>query len=134
MFVRWKRRASQWGRQCSRRRPFREAFGEEERAARGASLDAVLVKSERTEGKVKQRFVAHLATVKERNIPRPCIRACFWREVGARLDGLGIEGAERERIEAKLAEKVNRPTEAEQAEAKATSQATHERIMALRRV
>jgi hypothetical protein len=103
MFVRWKiRKSTDTGGRYFRRR------GQ-------ATHYAVLVESVRIEGKPRQRFVAHLARIAEGK-QEIHDRADFWRAAISGLDKLGINGPARERAEAKLAEKVRRPTDEETAE------------------
>jgi hypothetical protein len=93
MFVRWKTRP-------------RAGFD-------GPLLSAVLVRSERINGKPRQKIVACLASIRETIIDNPYRRYYFWRKVDKRLESLGLEKAEHERIVAALASRVPRPTEAE---------------------
>ena len=100
MYVRWQSRA---------------------RKRRGGSplLTAVLVECRRIDGRPRQRTVAYLGSIREGGIESTLARLVkFWLGVTERLDQLGdaITPEERERIEAALAKRVRRVTNAEQAE------------------
>jgi hypothetical protein len=87
------------------------------------SLDAVLVESRRVQGKVVQRHIAHLGSVKEISIARAgwepsdeydvnrqvTERQSFWRKVDRRLEGLRLDAATRAAVESALVSVVPRP-------------------------
>jgi hypothetical protein len=78
-------------------------------------LMAFLVRSERQGGKVRQRIVAYLGSVKEEYLGEWCMQDLFWSRAAARLDALALDRAERDRIEEALARVVRRPTPEETA-------------------
>jgi hypothetical protein len=93
MFVRWKRRKRTYG---------RGGRGEEGAERAGDSIDVVLVESLRVGGRVRQRFVCHLAHVHEKQMAWIGRRADFWKQVIPRLDALRLDLSERAKIEAQL--------------------------------
>jgi len=76
---------------------------------------AILVENTRADGKPRQKHIAYLVGFTESRIKIAVQRCYLWDAVSARLDDLGnrITAADRERIEAAIAEKVPRPTVAE---------------------
>ena len=86
MYVRWKRtkRKDRWG--------------------YGDTLTAVLVKSERVNGQPRQKFIAHLGSIREGRIDVQGARLNFWDNVEAKLASLPEEQADR--IREKLSQKV----------------------------
>ena len=90
------------------------------RKRRGGSplLTAILVECRRIENRPRQRTVAYLGSIREGCIESTLARHVkFWLGVTERLDQLGdaITPGERERIEAALAKRVRRVTDAEHA-------------------
>jgi hypothetical protein len=79
----------------------------------GQALSAQLVRSERVEGRPRQRFVAYLGTVHVNWIERGFHRKLFWRGADQRLANLDLPAAERARVERALQATVPRPTAAE---------------------
>ena len=78
----------------------------------GASLAAVVVESERRDGKVRQRFVGRVGTVRERDLAtsareRELLR--FWRQARWRLDRMGLSPEQRARVEDQLARRIPKP-------------------------
>jgi hypothetical protein len=68
---------------------------------------AVLVESERVEGKPRQRHVAYLASILDSRIQHPTQRYFFWDKVRSAFDGLpDLPARERRAIERRIAEKV----------------------------
>jgi len=131
MFVRWKRRRLQRTGDDIDRRLYHDRRGNERVTAvptkrnlavgayireSGAEpmpeycLDAVLVESQRIDGRPRQRFVAHLGTIREQDVTDPRQRVQFWRGVNIRLDEIGITDGDRDRIAATLANRVVPPT------------------------
>jgi hypothetical protein len=102
MFVRWQSRQRE-------RAPF--GFG------RGGDTHwrAIVVESARIAGKPKQRHIAYLVGFTESAIEIEAQRCHLWDHISARLDQLGnqITPDDREKIEASVAAKVQRPTAAE---------------------
>ena len=94
MYARWKRRAL-------------KRVGDGPPAYR---LDLVLVESRRVDGRPRQRFVAHLSTIREDRAGDVRQRTWFWQALDAKLDGLGITGDARARIEGIAASRVAPPT------------------------
>jgi hypothetical protein len=76
---------------------------------------AIIVESTRVNGKPKQRHVAYLAGFTESAIKIDAQRCFIWDSITDRLDRLGnrITPADRQKIEAAVAEKVPRPTPVE---------------------
>jgi len=76
---------------------------------------AQLVKSERVDGKPRQRIVAYLGALQDgaRDVRA---REWFWKRLLPRLDALNLDAAERARIVAQIAEVVPRGTEVERLE------------------
>jgi hypothetical protein len=101
MYVRWQ----------SRKRRNR-AFG---RGRRDIHWRAILVKSERVNGKPMQRHIAYVGGITDSAIAIVHQRCWFWDAVKERLDGLGkrVSPEDRKNIEAAIAEKVARPTKTE---------------------
>ena len=105
---------------------------------------ASLVASERQDGQPRQRHLAYLgcfreyakrwwsqATYQDAVILRATNSCGFWDDADGRLDALDLSPADRQRIEAALAQKVARPTERQRrelAEARARWAAAHARL------
>jgi len=82
MFVRWKRRRMRGAWACSwQRRTGGPVF----------VRYAVLVESAREAGKVRQRFIAHLAHIPEPLMSMALHRGLFWRDVNRRLAELQVD-------------------------------------------
>jgi hypothetical protein len=79
----------------------------------GDSLDAVLVKSERVNGKPRQKVVCYLARVNEGRLNHRALPFEFWEAVGPKLSSLDLSAEEYAKIESQLAAVVRRPSEAE---------------------
>ncbi len=109
MFVRWKRRKRTYGRGGGGCR------GEWEADRAGDSIDVVLVESLRVGGRVRQRFVCHLAHVHENQMDWVGRRADFWEQIIPRLDALRLDLSERAKIEAQLDRVMPRLSPDEQA-------------------
>ena len=87
------------------------------------ALTAALVESKRVNGTPRQRFVAHLGTLKvwdngvgdvvmgSGGKSYQAVVVSFWRDVEKRLDALGDVIPDREQIMLKIAEVVPRPDE-----------------------
>ena len=97
MDVRWKRKLLRRG----RRR------GEDP----GHTLSAVLVENQRVDGRPCQRYVKHLGAIHERYAEAPGHAGGFWETADAALASIVLPEPERQAIEARLAERVPRPTE-----------------------
>jgi hypothetical protein len=102
MYVRW---------QSRRRRT--SAYGQWEEG--DIHWRAILVENTRVDGKPRQKHIAYLVGFTESRIKIAVQRCYLWDAVSARLDDLGnrITVADRERIEAAIAEKAPRPTAAQ---------------------
>jgi hypothetical protein len=74
---------------------------------------AALVNSVRTPAGPRHKHVCYLGTIWTARGPSCLARARFREEAARRLDAAGIEGADRERVEAALEAAVPLPTEAE---------------------
>jgi hypothetical protein len=72
-------------------------------------LTAILVESVRVDGKPRQRHIASLASIREREMDDVNRRCQFWEEVTRKLDRLDnrVSADDRCRIEAVLAERVS---------------------------
>jgi hypothetical protein len=78
---------------------------------RGTTLhSAVLVRSERVDGRVRQRHVAYLGSVRSDRLKYVGRRESFWRDVTAKLDTFALSPAERDRVTQRLAAVVPPPT------------------------
>ena len=78
------------------------------------ALDAVLVESIRINGKPRQRYIGHLATIREGDLEAgadPQWRVQFWGKVAYRLDELDVNN--RPPIIATIEQRVSRPACAE---------------------
>jgi hypothetical protein len=99
-------------------------------------LMASLVRSERRGGKVRQRLLAYLGSVREDCLSELWMQDLFWTRAAARLDALALDRAERDRIEEALARVVRRPTPeetAKEAEKYADPAAIREQVQLERR-
>ena len=88
------------------------------RKRRGGSplLVAVLVESRRVDGRPRQRNVAYLGGIRERHVGKTAREHNrFWAGVDARLDELGLDAVTRASIEARVAARVPRVTDENQA-------------------
>ena len=98
----------------------------------GTTHYAVLVKSERVNGKPRQKFVAHVGSFNESNayFYRHSRDAYidFWWQIKRRLDVLGLAGDMRAKVEQQLAVKVPRPPEEEMRQAEADEAARERRL------
>jgi hypothetical protein len=82
---------------------------------RGASIHAQLVRSEKREGKPRQKILAYLGCCREICASPDCEwglehRHAFWVTAEAALDRLALDAATRSKIETALAARVARPT------------------------
>ena len=100
MFVRWRQRNH-------------ASFGGRRRG--DTHWRAILVQSARVNGKPTQRHIAYLAGFTESAIEIDAQRCHLWDHISERLDRLGnqITPDDREKIEAAIALKVQRPSAAE---------------------
>jgi hypothetical protein len=120
MYVRWKRHlmsartADYSWRKLHERPPY--------------SISAVLVRSKRVDGKPRQEFVCHLATISEDHISMSIHRHYFWQKATSQLDALELDQAQRGKLERKLLEVVPRPDEAEVAATRAGLEAIANRL------
>jgi hypothetical protein len=76
----------------------------------GKSSSAVLVCSERVNGKPRQRIVCYLGHIKEKSLDSKARQLYFWEGIDRHLDALSLSPAERQRIEEQLREVVPRPS------------------------
>ncbi len=81
------------------------------------NLEALLVESYRGNGSLKHKLISHLGTIeakflasKVRNM-REFHQGLFWTVVDKKLDRLGLDPRQRERIEADISQMVTRPSE-----------------------
>ena len=93
MYVRWKRKRLT--------RCWRKTMGD--------SLSAVLVRSERVDGRPRQRYVRHLGAIPEQQIGTYGWALDFWHSVDASLTALELLPDERERLAGQVATRVPRP-------------------------
>ena len=83
----------------------------------GKNLAALLVEPYQENGSVKNRLIEHLATIEERFLAsnvrnmRQFHQGLFWTVVDKKLDRLGLDSHQRNRIEADIAQRVSRPDE-----------------------
>jgi hypothetical protein len=103
MFVRWKTR-EHW------RTKYKQWPKWRTKEYNGKSFSAVLVRSERIDGKPRQKIVAYLGHIKEKSLDSKARRLYFWESVDRHLDTLVLSLAERQRIEEQLRERIPRPT------------------------
>jgi hypothetical protein len=108
MFVRWKRRERTT---ASRRARRKDPSGRTGRFL----LSAVLVQSERRDGKPRQKVVAYLGCISEDRVGDMFPRKHFWDKVGRRLDTLRLEPEIRREVEAALLTRVAQLTAEEMA-------------------
>jgi hypothetical protein len=73
-------------------------------------LCATLVRSERVDGKTRQRTVCRFAPIGEAWLRSPYFRWRFWEDADAKLCALNLDEATLRRIEDRLNTKVPRPT------------------------
>jgi hypothetical protein len=100
MFLRWKRRKL-------RPRYDRGVLQAEH------SWYAVLVRSERVDGKPRQRVVRYLGHILEKHLGATAHREGFWKRMDWHLDDLNLDPATRGQVETKLGALVKRPTSEE---------------------
>ena len=93
MYVRWKRRK------------LRKGLGRKREEDAGYARSAVLVESHRVKGQPRQKFVAHLGSIRERFMGEAFHHGLFWRDVQASLGRLDLDHDEHVEIE-KAIEKV----------------------------
>ncbi len=78
------------------------------------TLDAILVKSYKENGKVKQKFIAYLSTMKERllyhtdPINREIFQETFLEEIDQKLNALHLDFEDLERIKRNFTERITR--------------------------
>jgi len=75
MYIRWKKKYRKRRRHESSTR---------------STLSAVLVESVREHGKVKQKFILHLGSIREERIGSSIHRSIFWRRVTQRLSEVDL--------------------------------------------
>jgi hypothetical protein len=110
MFVRWKRRE-----RVSRKAWKWKAGGprnwkKETQGTGEFLLVAVLVRSERRDGKPRQKVVAYLGAIAEDGLADFWPRKHFWTAADGRLDALALDPGARQKIKAFLQARVPRPT------------------------
>jgi hypothetical protein len=98
MYVRWKR--AKRGQKCA---GYKYDWGDR--------LSAVLVQSERVDGKPRQKYIAHLGSIGEQCTQKGYHPVEFWRKVQDKLNGLGLPVDEKNRIIERVAETVPIPTQ-----------------------
>jgi len=94
MFVRWKRRRLR-------------------RSESEYVFYAVLVKSIRKGEKPQQKYIRHLAHIKEKYLWATAHKDSFWEHVDWHLKDLRLESALSRKIKSQLLKKVSRPTKQE---------------------
>jgi hypothetical protein len=100
MLVKWEKRSSQTG-----------ANG------KCINLTALLVAPYLDNGSAKSRLIEHLGTIEEKFLAsnvrnmRQFHQGLFWSAVDKKLDHLGLDSQQRNRIEADIARTVSRPDE-----------------------
>jgi hypothetical protein len=119
MFVRWKRRervsrkAHRWKTTGPRYR------GKEAQGTGKFLLVAVLVRSERRNGRPRQKTLAYLGSIAEDHLADYWPRRWFWESADRGLGALGLDDDDRQKVEAALQARVRRPTAEETAAAEA---------------
>ena len=93
MYVRWKKRAMT---------SYRRRNGQ-------TALTAVLVESQRVDGKPRQRTISYLGTITQELVINPFRQTSFWASAERRLAQQGLDDATRARLEASLLRVVPRP-------------------------
>ena len=111
MFVRWKRHKRRSRKQSEPDGKGGWKWIEEPRFL----LSAALVRSERVNGKPRQRIVAYLASIRENLLGETWPRIWFWDSADKALAGLADN--DRQKCEAALLSRVRRPTAEEVAAA-----------------
>ena len=91
MYVRWKKK--------NRKRRYNESIPK-------VTLCAVIVRSQRINGKSKQKVVKYLGSIREEQVKYSYSRDIFWRNVRQKLYELDINTKDREVIIRKLREVV----------------------------
>jgi hypothetical protein len=76
-------------------------------------LVAVLVESERRQGKPRQKVIAHLGVIAEGRLHHVGYRIEFWSDIESRLDALHLGDEQRHKIEQSITSRVARPTREE---------------------
>jgi len=76
-----------------------------------STLSAVLVESVREHGKVKQRFLSHIASIWEERIDSSIHRSVFWRKTTQRLNKLDLSKEDISSINLSLQKVVPIPNE-----------------------
>ncbi len=107
MYVRWKRQ---------RRRDVKRWDG-----GRGANmlleeqwlLSAWVVASHRVDGAPRQRTLAYLGSIREGRLTDAGWAALFWASADRKLGALNLPDPQRETLEARLTERVVRPSDAD---------------------
>ena len=131
MFVRWKRREyvsrKRRGRKVPRDKPFfwKKVKGREWVHVRTGRflLSAVLVRSERRDGKPRQKIVASLGGIPEQDLESVMRRYHFREGASRRLDALGLDPESRRNAEAALEARVPRPAVEQVAQARKEAEA-----------
>jgi hypothetical protein len=72
------------------------------------SLDAILVKNQWENGKVKQRYVCYLGSIREDRINRTRYLLEFWRSVDKNLKRLGLSPDQQQLLEQNIQKKVRK--------------------------
>jgi len=81
------------------------------------SLNALLVKPYPYPGSVKHQIIEHLGSIEEKFLDtkvrnmREFHQGLFWTAVGRKLDHLGLDAHERNKIEAEISQTVSIPDE-----------------------
>jgi hypothetical protein len=80
------------------------------------TLSFFLVENYQTQGRSKERRIGHLGDIEERFLNskmrdmKAFHQGLFWAKVDKKLEGLGLKAGKRNKIEAKIAKLVPRPT------------------------
>ena len=84
---------------------------------KGLNLEALLVEPYQDNGSARNRLIEHLGTIGEKFLAsnvrnmRQFHQGLFWSAVDKKLDRLGLDAQQRNRIEADIARTVARPDE-----------------------
>jgi hypothetical protein len=103
MYIRWKRQ---------RRRDVKHwERGAGTRIEEQWLLSAWLVEAQRVDGAPRQRTIAYLGSIRESRLTAAGPASWFWSSVERKLDGLNLSDHQRATLEARLTDKVPRPSE-----------------------